>query len=203
VKKKLKAVVIPEVIKLDLGCGKNKQPGFIGIDSIAFDGVDKVMSLAEREPYKPGEDFYKVWNNPKFKPWPWEDGSVNEVYCSHFLEHLDAKERIHFFNELYRILQKDGKATIVTPYWKSGRAYGDLTHQWPPVVEMFWYYLDKNWRAANAPHVGLTCDFNCTWGHSLAHPWGLKNQEAQGFALNHYLEVGQDMICTAVKRVSG
>ena len=180
-KRKLKAVVVQEPIRLDLGCGKNKKPGFIGVDSIKFDGVDTVQDLRD-------------------DPWPWKDDSVGEVHCSHFLEHLTGEQRITFFNELYRVLQKDAKATIITPHWASGRAYGDLTHQWPPVVEFFWYYLDKNWRAANAPHLALTCDFACTWGYSLAHPWGLKNQEAQGFALNHYREVAQDMICTAAKR---
>jgi len=145
-----------------------------------FDGVDEVLDLS--------------------KPWPWKDGSVSEVHSSHFLEHLTGEQRIVFFNELYRVLQKDAKATIITPHWRSGRAYGDLTHQWPPVVEFFWYYLDKNWRAANAPHLALNCDFACTWGYSLAHPWSLKNQEAQGFALQHYCEIAQDMICTAAAR---
>lgn len=180
-KRKLKEVEVTKLLKLDLGCGKNKQPGFHGVDIKDFAEIDQQCDLT--------------------KPWPWEDGSVSEVYCSHFLEHLDSEGRIHFFNELYRVLMKDGKATIITPHWKSGRAYGDLTHQWPPVVEFFWYYLDKKWREVNAPHLDLKCDFGCTWGYSLAYPWSLKNQEAQGFALNHYTEVAQDMICTATKRV--
>lgn len=182
VKRKLKAVETPALIKLDLGCGKNKQQGFHGVDAIKFDGVDTVYDLT-----CPGK-------------WPWSDGSVSEVHCSHFLEHLTGEQRVKFFNELYRVLVKDGKATIITPHWRSGRAYGDLTHQWPPVVEFFWYYLDRGWRQVNAPHLDLNCDFNCTWGYSLAHPWPLKNQEAQAFALQHYCEVAQDMICTATKR---
>ena len=181
-KRKLKTVEATPLLKLDLGCGKNKQPGFIGVDSIKFDGVDTVHDLSTK--------------------WPWADGSVEAVHCSHFLEHLTAPQRIHFFNELYRVLIPEGRATIITPHWKSGRAYGDLTHQWPPVVEFFWYYLDKGWRSANAPHLDLNCDFACTWGYSLAHPWTLKNTEAQGFALQHYSEVAQDMICTATKRAS-
>lgn len=178
--KKLKPIEAQPSIKLDLGCGKNKKPGFVGVDIAKFDAVDEVLDLA--------------------KPWPWKGDSVEEVHSSHFVEHLASSERIHFFNELYRVMRNDAKATIITPHWRSSRAYGDLTHQWPPVVDFFWYYLDKNWRAANAPHVPLTCDFNCTWGYGLAHPWGLKNQEAQAFALNHYAEVATDMICTATKR---
>lgn len=180
--KKLKTVAVVEPLRLDLGCGKNKKSGFIGVDTIKFDGVDTVFDLGSGA-------------------WPWADNSVGEVHSSHFVEHLTGAQRIHFFNELYRVMQKDAKATIIIPHWRSGRAYGDLTHQWPPVVEFFWYYLDKNWRAANAPHVPLNCDFNCTWGYSLNHPWGLKNQEAQQYALQHYAEVASDMICTAAKRV--
>jgi SAM-dependent methyltransferase len=174
--------IVPELLKLDLGCGKNKRPGFTGVDKIGFEGVDKVYDLT-----CPGS-------------WPWDSDSVDEVHCSHFLEHLHADERIRFFNELYRVLKSGAKAQIITPHWRSGRAYGDLTHQWPPVVEFFWYYLDKNWRESNAPHLELKCDFICTWGYSLAYPWNLKSQEAQGFALQHYTEVAQDMICTATKR---
>lgn len=167
-------------IKLDLGCGKNKKVGFLGVDSIKFDGVDKVCDLR--------------------KPWPWKSGSVEEVHSSHFIEHLTGEERIHFYNELYRVLKKDGKATLIAPHWGSGRAYGDLTHQWPPVVEFSFYYLDKNWREGNAPHCGLHCDFNATWGYSVAPVWQVKNQETQMFGINHYREVAQDIICTLVKR---
>ncbi len=183
--------VVTAPIKLDLGCGKNKKgPDWIGVDVIKFDGVDTVLDLAETGDTSPFP----------FKPWPWENDSVDEVHSSHFLEHLDAIQRIHFFNELWRVLRKDAKAVIITPHWSSGRAYGDLSHKWPPVVEFFWYYLDKKWRADNAPHIALTCDFACGWGYSLAHPWGLKHQDVQVFGWTHYREVAQDMITTCTAR---
>lgn len=172
---------VKELLKLDLGCGPNKREGFHGVDAREFKGVDTVLNLGAA-------------------PWPWEDNSVGEVHCSHFLEHLSADERIVFFNELWRVMAKDAKAMIITPHWRSGRAYGDLTHKWPPVVEMFWYYLDKNWLAANAPHVGLECDFFVTCVYSIAAPWTSRNYETQTFALQHYTEVAQDMITTAQAR---
>jgi len=133
------------------------------------------------------------------KPWIWGDESVSEVHCSHFLEHLDQKERVHFFNELYRVLQKDAKATIIVPSWTSERAYGDPTHKWPPVVGFSFLYLNKAWRDANAPHTDYKCDFGFQGGNSLAHPWGLKNQEAQIFAQTHYLNVAQDTWVTLTR----
>lgn len=179
-KKKLAPVVAAQPLKLDLGCGKNKQAGFHGVDSIKFDSVDTVLDLT--------------------KPWPWADESVDEVHCSHFVEHLDQMERVHFFNELYRVLRKDCKATIVVPHWSNERAYGDPTHKWPPVVGFFWYYMSRDWRAGNAPHVGLTCNFEAQWGPTFGAPWTLKAPEAQNFALNHYINVAQDMICTLTAR---
>ncbi len=167
-------------MKLDFGCGKNKRAGFIGIDVMQFDGVDQVVDLRQ--------------------PWPWETDSVEEAHASHFIEHLNGSERIHFWNELYRVLKKDAKAQIIVPHWASGRAYGDLTHQWPPVVEFSFYYLDKAWRDVNAPHCGLTCDFHAQWGYSIGAPWNSRSDEAQAFAVNHYREVAQDLVATVTKR---
>lgn len=181
-KKKLQVVEGVQLLKLDLGCGPNKKDGFIGVDAMQFGGkVDVVHDLR--------------------KPWPWADESVEEVNCSHFLEHLNATERIHFVNELYRVLIPGGKAQIVTPHWASNRAYGDMTHQWPPVSEMWFYYLDKNWRAANAPHNDFyTCDFNCAWGYRLHEAVQVRNQDYQQYAMMFLKEAVQDMICTMVKR---
>lgn len=199
--KKIAAVETPKLLKLDLGCGPNKREGFIGVDARQFDGkVDQVINLAARYGDANGVVTPRIEMLGQFAAWPWKDGTVEEVHSSHFLEHLTGAERVHFWNELHRVLIPGGKATIVVPHWSSGRAYGDPTHQWPPVVEFSFYYLDKAWRAQNAPHVGYTCDFNVTWGYSMAQPWTLKAPEAQQFALNHYREVAQDLIATATKR---
>jgi len=170
-----------EGLKLDLGCGKNKREGFIGVDSRAFEGVDVVADLTKR--------------------WPWDDGSVAEVNASHVVEHLDGPERIHFVNELYRVLQPGGKATIITPHWCSQRAYGDMTHKWPPVSEFWYYYLAKDWRAVNAPHNdGYTCDFAATWGYSLRPDVAIRAQEFQFFSMSNHKEACMDTIATLVKR---
>ena len=44
-------------LKLDLGCGTRKQPGFHGVDVRLFEGVDTVCDLGSA-------------------PWPWPDGSA-------------------------------------------------------------------------------------------------------------------------------
>lgn len=183
-------------MKLDLGCGSRKQDGFTGVDAIAFEGVDIVADLR------------KDWSFA-------EDNSVDEAYCSHFVEHLTGLERVHFCNELYRVLKPGAKATLIAPHWSSCRAYGDFTHQWPPISEFWFYYLSKEWRlgdpakniAPNAPHTDITynpqgynCDFVATWGYSIHNAIQSRNQEAQQFAVNFYKEAVQDIIATLTKR---
>lgn len=135
------------------------------------------------------------------KPWPWPDESVAEANASHFVEHLTAPERIFFVNELFRVLVPAGRCQIVTPHWASCRAYGDLTHQWPPVSEFWFYYLLAAWRAVNAPHNDeYECDFDATWGYSMHPSLAPRNQEHQQFALSNYKEAAQDIVATLVKR---
>jgi hypothetical protein len=191
-KKKVKSVPAAP-LKLDLGCGPHPKEGFEGVDKIDFK-QKYVLDLAE-----PADEVHRHWGNT-FMRWPWGNESVDEVHSSHFLEHLTNEERIHFYNELYRVLKKDAKVTIIVPHWSSGRAYGDPTHKMPPVVEFSLYYLDKGWREVNAPHCGLTCDFLATWYYSIHPTWQARNQETQLFGLNHYREVAQDLLVTLVKR---
>lgn len=181
-KEKAAPLAPAEPLKLDLGCGPNKRAGFLGVDAIDFVGVDEVVDLRKA-------------------PWPWADGSVGEAHASHFVEHLTAAERITFCNELYRVLVPGGTCQIIVPHWNSCRAYGDLTHQWPPVSEFWFYYLNKEWRAANAPHnVDYTCDFHATWGYSMRPDLMVRNEEFRQFAMANYKEVCQDLIATITKK---
>lgn len=177
-------------MKLDIGCGKNKREGFIGCDSIAFEGVDKVFNVGN-------------------EVWPFEDNSVEEINCSHVLEHLtnlnDKWERVHFFNEVYRVLQPGGKATVAFPHWCSNRYYGDPTHK-EPFSEMGFYYLSKEWRKAQAPHSdsefnknGYSCDLQASWGYSYDPQLNLKSQDYMQFALANFKEVIYDIVATLVK----
>lgn len=120
-----------EGVKLDLGCGKNKKAGFIGVDNISFDGVDVVHDLRTQ--------------------WPWEKESVEEVHCSHFLEHLTNAERVHFWNELYRVMKPGAKAQIIVPHWSSGRAYGDPTHCFADDTEIL---TEVGWKLLQNVSVG-------------------------------------------------
>lgn len=199
-------------LRLDFGCGPNKlkEAGkeFIGVDAIAFPGVDIVLDLTEKESSVQNKDFSVTH---KYKKWIWEDNSVDEIHCSHFLEHLNMEERCHFMNETYRILKPGAQCRIIVPHWASARAYGDVTHDPMPVSEFFFYYLSKPWREANAPHTVASernpnlfheeVDFAATWGYSLHQSLLVRNQEYQTFALGFFKEAAQDIIATLTKNV--
>jgi predicted SAM-dependent methyltransferase len=172
--------IVAPPLKLDLGCGPRKQDGFHGVDVRAIDGVDTVLDLRQT-------------------PWPWADGSVAEVVSSHFVEHLTGVERVPFFNELYRVLKIGGTAAIIVPHWSNACAYGDPTHQWPPMSEWASLYLNKAWREGdgtnpgNAPHVRYTCDFDFVNGFSFDEKVVSWNPERKMFALAHHLNSARDL----------
>lgn len=182
-----------KVLRLDFGCGPNPKPGFEGVDILPFDG--KVTHVFDVRSGK----------------WPFEDNSVDEASASHFLEHLtnlnDKWERVHFFNELHRILKPKAGCMITIPHWTSQRFYGDPTHK-EPCSEFGLLYLSEAWRALNAPHAdakyvphGYACDFDfMTNGYGL-HP-GIQPRhiEAQQFACTFYRDAITDWTFTVIKR---
>lgn len=192
--KNKKEQVGPVTIRLDVGCGPNKRKDgdWVGIDIMKFDGVDIVMDAGK-------------------KKWPFKDGSVDEVHASHFVEHLEAMERVHFVNELHRVLKQpvyengklvSGLCTMIVPHWASQRAYGDLTHKWPAVSEFWFYYLDKEWRAVNAPHNDFyTCDLETTWGYGMHPEISVRNVEYQQNAMKFWKEACSDIIAQISKKV--
>jgi SAM-dependent methyltransferase len=184
-----RAVEPAPLLKLNLGAGKSRMEGYLSVDSIPFEGLDVVANLND--------------------PWPWGDNTVSDIHMSHVLEHFTGDERVHIFNEMYRVLIPGGKAAIITPHWASQRAYGDFTHKWPPVSEFLYYYVWREWRIANAPHCdiefnpkGYSCDFNFAGGYSLHAeilPWNIERQQ---YAQKWYKEACSDthMTITSQKK---
>jgi SAM-dependent methyltransferase len=185
-----------EIIAVDLGCGQNKATAqffednmqitptkVIGVDIAKCEGVDKIHDLT------------------KF-PYPFKDESVDAIFSSHFVEHLDGTERMQFFNECYRILKPGGKMRHLHPYYKSVRAVQDPTHKWPPISENSYFYWDKSWREANKlDHYPINCDFEFNIYYIWQDPTvASKNEETRTFNIDKYWNVVADMIVDMVKR---
>jgi hypothetical protein len=172
----------PELVRLDLGAGKgaNTPEGFEKIDIV------------------PGSDITVV---DLTKRWPWKSNSVDEAQSNYLLQYLTPDERIHWANELYRVLKPGCRCVIFTPHWSAGKAYGDIRVQWPPVGEAWYQFLNKEFRdAQNCVIDGYTCDFECTFGYGLHPAISTRNQEYQQHAATFFKEAIQELVCTITAR---
>lgn len=146
----------PRVLKLDLAAGQSPREGFEGVDLNAGDHRVDLLKF----------------------PWKWEDSSVDELHCSHFIEHIACREvedrdvthlasdhigkdmLLAFFDECYRVLRPGGVMTVLCPNARSNRGFQDPTHRRFIVAETF-AYLAKTWREANKlDHYRVACNFN-------------------------------------------
>ena len=173
--------------RVDLECGNNKQKGFIGID------ITKIGTQAD------------IAHNLLTFPWPFDDNSVDETFCSHFLEHIPHGDGYHdpfwdFFNELWRILKPGGIAKFVTPYYASVRAFQDPTHT-RMITEPTYNYFNKAWRAMNKlEHYPIHSEFNIIKiDHAVSEEMNGKAADAVSYQALHFWNVIMDIMVTIQK----
>ena len=93
---------------LDIGCGRNKIPGALGLD------IDP-----EAHP-----DFLHDLN---IHPYPVKDNEFDKIYAKHVIEHV--LDPLKFLQECYRILKPAGSIFIETPHFSSRVAYSEADHK--------------------------------------------------------------------------
>lgn len=170
--------VVDDKVKIDLGCGSSKITGYTGVDICQLEGVDIVHDL---EQY----------------PWPFKDESVDEIYCSHYAEHVSCL--IKFMDECFRILKYGGMMFIRSPYYNSMRAWQDPTHKQAISDATFCYY-NAVWRKENKlSHYNIVSDFDFQCGYEFAPEWMLRSDEAKAFAAKHWTNVVSDIYVRLVK----
>ena len=111
-------------MKLNLGAADRSIEGFVSVDIVPPADVVTDLSFA----------------------WPWEDNSVDEVRAHDVIEHVRDVEplfngRVHFMNELHRVLKPGARAMIDTPNAAKGSGfYQDPTHKQPWCLSTFKYF---------------------------------------------------------------
>lgn len=133
-------------MKLNLGCSDRHIVGYVNVDLVP--PCDQVADLAEK--------------------WPWADSSIESVAALDVIEHIGECQhqdtccgqccpgqhfehpcgkrrhflgRIHFMNELHRVLVPAGRAVIETPNASKGSGYfQDPTHVSPWCLNSFQYF---------------------------------------------------------------
>lgn len=103
VKKIEKEIVRREQILLNIGSGNWECPGWICLDY-------------------PSEWYSKAQNGHKIVPYdirsesiPYSDNSVDAIYCSHVVEHIENHHIQKFFQEVHRVLKEGGVFRVCCP----------------------------------------------------------------------------------------
>lgn len=155
-------------MKLNMGCGHNKLPGYTNVDAAPECAPDIVCDL---------EVF----------PWPWPDSSVDEIVFNHSLEHLGETSRtfLGMIKELYRICKPGAQIKIVVPHPRHEHFLNDPTHVrpiTPQLLTLFDRELNDQWKreqAANSPLAHyLAVDFTLTEVETvLSEPYATQYRE--------------------------
>lgn len=176
-------------LKLDIACGNNKKEGFTGVDIMETQSVDIVHDLTKY-------------------PWPFEDNSVDEIHCSHYIEHvphvIEGEDKrdglIQFMDEIYRILKPGCKATLIAPYYKSERAFGDPTHV-RYIGDLSFPYYNKEWRDVNKlSHYNINCDFDIKASYYIDNELTLKSEDVRKKAFREDWNAISDIIVEVIKK---
>ena len=104
-------------MKLNLGCADILLPDFVNVD--VGPPADTIADLA--------------------LPWPWETSSVSQVVAHDIIEHI--ADRVHFMNELWRVMEGGARVEIITPNAARGAGFAqDPTHKSMWCLNSFQYY---------------------------------------------------------------
>jgi len=93
---------------LDVGCGRHKLPGAIGMD---------------RDPRSQAD----VLGDLNAKRLPFQDDSFDEVHLAHVIEHV--ADVVAVMGEIHRISRPGATVTVRTPHFSSIHSYTDPGHR--------------------------------------------------------------------------
>ncbi|WP_322795455.1 class I SAM-dependent methyltransferase [Tepidiforma sp.] len=106
-------------VVIDLGCGRRKKPGAIGLDLARVPGVDILADVT--------------------RPLPLRDNSVDEVYASHLVEHVD--DLLAFMGEVWRVCRPGALVYFRFPHGSTPfLTWKDPTHRRGVYLATFEYF---------------------------------------------------------------
>lgn len=106
---------------LDVGCGRNKRPGAIGVDVNRDTAADAIVDI----------------NGSAL---PFRDGVFDALYLIHVIEHVENV--IRTIEEAHRICRPGGVIHIETPHYTDFSSFCDPTHRWHLNSFSFRYFTE-------------------------------------------------------------
>ena len=115
-------------LKVNIGCGRLRVPGYVGVDMFPSDAIDVLHDL-------------------RVLPWPFDDNSVDHLITWHCLEHLPGTSMTDAVGEIHRILKPGAEAYIKVPYGLKPSLFNPYHHH------AFDEHSFDGWCGLN-PHTG-------------------------------------------------
>ncbi len=107
---------------LDIGCGRNKTPGAVGIDSNPRSAADVIHALDT-------------------VPYPFPDNEFDLIVGNQIIEHVG--DVLAVVAELHRIARPGALIRLDTPHYSDVASYTDPTHRRHLTTESFSYFTGK------------------------------------------------------------
>lgn len=108
-----------------MGCGSNREKKLHEPGNKEWKGLVTLDINDDHEP--------DVIHDLEIFPYPFRDNAFDEIHAYEVLEHTGAQGDYRFFfnqfNEIYRILEPNGKLYCSVPAWNSMWAWGDPSHR--------------------------------------------------------------------------
>ena len=112
-------------LRINIASGIYVLPGYINYDNsinLLLVPLRGILRYVLSRPRMEGiESFYEAKKKADLfyrdctKPLNFPDNSVDEIYCSHFLEHVYRSEAVSIVKDFYRVVKKSGKLVIIVP----------------------------------------------------------------------------------------
>jgi SAM-dependent methyltransferase len=131
---------------LDIGCGRKKYPGSIGIDMSSAGQADVLCD----------------WT----KTLPFADSSFDKVRMVHIIEEVDDIFRM--LGEAHRVAKPGARVEIVTPHYTDHASYCSPAHRWHLSSFSFWFFSDQPheydyYAPANFRELGVRVELLRIW----------------------------------------
>ena len=134
-------------MKLNIGSGYKKIPGYVSVDGDKNCSPDVLINLDDKNLIL-----------------PFEDNSVEEIVAHHILEHI-GEGYIRLLQEIYRVCKDGAIIDVKVPHPTHEVYLNDVTHKRPITVEGFRLFSKKFnqleiERGGSSSTLGIMCDVN-------------------------------------------
>lgn len=106
---------------LDVGCGRKKFPGSIGVDISRATQADVICDWSRGMPFR--------------------ENSFDDVRLIHVIEEVDDIFRV--LAEVHRVARPGARVIIVTPHYTDHASYCSPAHRWHLSSFSLWFFTDK------------------------------------------------------------